>query len=405
MKELTIMPTAYSFSEKLSSLKPSAIREILKFTSGTDVIPFAAGNPAVEAFPVEEIAAITKNILTRNPATYLQYGISEGYTPLRDTMKQRLAQSGLVSEEDDLIIVSGAQQGIELSCKIFCDTGDQIITESPSFIGSLNAFRSYGIRLCGVPMDEDGIQIDLLEETLKVNDRVRLIYVIPNFQNPSGITMSLEKRKAVYQLACRYNKIIIEDNPYGDLRFAEEDIPSIKSMDTEGRVIYCGSFSKLLAPGMRVGYVLANKEIISKLTVAKQVSDVHSNLLAQITVHEFITQYDFEQHIQKLKSIYRKKCGLMTEGIRQHMPKEIHFTNPQGGLFILGTLPAGSDVAAFCKAAIAEKVAVVPGLAFLTDESQPCTTIRLNYSTPSDEQIIRGMEILGRVSYEFLGLK
>lgn len=394
----------YAFSKKIGGLKPSAIREILKFTSGTDIIPFSAGNPAVESFPVEAISAITKDILTRNPATYLQYGISEGYLPLRDYLKARLGTAGLGTSQDNLIIVSGAQQGIELSCKIFCDIGDVIVCESPSFIGSLNAFRSYGVKLAGIPMEEDGIDIAELEQALQTQTNVKLIYVIPNFQNPTGITMSWAKRQAVYELACRYDKVIIEDNPYGDLRFTGEDIPTIKSIDTEGRVIYCGSFSKLMAPGMRVGYVMANEEIISKLTVAKQVSDVHTNLLAQITIHEFLTKYDLDKHIRHLKAVYRHKYSLMREGLLRHMPKQIHFTQPEGGLFILGTLPAGSDIAAFCKAAIAEKVAVVPGMAFLTDESEPCSTIRLNFSTPSDEQIVRGTEILGRVSHTFLGL-
>lgn len=386
----------YPFSAKMAKLKPSAIREILKFTSGTDVIPFAAGNPSVEAFPVAEIRAITEDILSRPPATYLQYGISEGYAPLRDWLKNDLTAKGIKAENDELIIVSGAQQGIDLSAGIFCEPGDTIVSENPSFIGSLNAFRTHDVNLAGVPMQEDGVDLEKLEEAFRTQPNVRLYYTIPSFQNPTGITTTLQKRKAVYELARKYNVIILEDNPYGDLRFAGEDVPTLKSMDTDGRVIYCGSFSKLLAPGMRVGYVLANREIIAKLTVVKQTSDVHTNLMAQITVHEFVTKYDLKAHIAKIRGIYGRKYQIMKQGLAQG-PDWIHFTQPQGGLFVLGYLPERIDVTALCRACLEQKLAIVPGSAFAVDPGEPGHTVRLNYSTPSDQQLADGCEIFNRV--------
>ncbi|MBQ7132125.1 MAG: PLP-dependent aminotransferase family protein [Oscillospiraceae bacterium] len=390
----------YNFSAKVSGLQASAIREILKFTAFPDVISFAAGNPAPEAFPAKEIAKISAELVENEPILALQYSITEGYTPLRDTLKTMMSKKNCFSpDNDELIITSGAQQGIELSCKSFCNEGDTLIAEAPSFIGSLNAFRSYNVNLVGVEMEDDGIVIDKLEQTLKANPNTKIIYVIPNFQNPTGRTMSFEKRKAVYDLACKYDVMILEDNPYGDLRFEGEDIPSIKSLDTQGRVIYVGSFSKVLAPGLRVGYVSAPKEVIQKIVVCKQVADVHTNIWAQVVCDRFIKENDFDAHIRYLRGIYRKKYNLMRDCIEANFSKKITFSTPQGGLFVWGTLPSDCDMTGFCKKAVADyKVAVVPGNAFLIKESDPTTSFRLNYSTPTDEQIIKGCEMLGKLS-------
>ncbi|MDR3645001.1 MAG: PLP-dependent aminotransferase family protein, partial [Clostridia bacterium] len=269
----------YEFSARISSLQPSAIREILKAASDPNLISFAAGNPAPESFPVADIRRISAQILENNAAEALQYGISEGYTPLHDVLRTRMRDKFRCGGDgDDLIIVSGAQQGIELSCKVLCNEGDTVLCENPSFIGALNAFRSYNVNLRGVPVEADGISIPGLEQALNEEKRTKLLYLIPTFQNPTGITMSEEKRRCVYALAKKYGVMIIEDNPYADLRFSGSEVPLIKSFDTDGLVIYCGSFSKVLSAGMRVGFVIAPKPVISKLVVAKQVSDVHTNL-------------------------------------------------------------------------------------------------------------------------------
>lgn len=387
-----------AFSYRISGVQPSAIREILKSTADPGVISFAAGNPAPEAFPVDEIRRISDDIFREEPISALQYSITEGYPKLRQWLKKDMSDKGNFGEnEDELIITSGAQQAIETCAKIFCNEGETIICEKNSFIGSLNAFRSYNAKLVGVETDNDGMIPEKLEEALKENPRTAFIYVIPNFQNPTGITTSLERRKAILELAYKYNVLIVEDNPYGDLRFVGIDVPTIKSLDKKGHVIYAGSFSKVLSPGLRVGYMIATKMIISKATVALQTSTVHTNIWAQMVAYRFVTEVNFEEHLERLREIYKNKCSLMLNSLKFSMPRSISFTEPEGGLFIWGTLPLG-DMQAFCRAAAAEKVAVVPGNAFLVDERQPCLSFRMNYSTPTDDQIEKGVEILSKVA-------
>jgi 2-aminoadipate transaminase len=394
----------YKFSDKVTSLQASAIREILKFTSLPQVISFAAGNPAPEAFPSEAIAEISAKIMSENPIAALQYSITEGYMPLRETMKKRLAAACSFDPDiDDLIITSGAQQGNELSCKVLCNEGETLICESPSFTGSMTSFRSYNVNLMGVPMESDGMDMDNLEEILKSAHKPKLIYTIPNFQNPTGICMSMEKRRRIYELACKYDVIILEDNPYGEIRYEGVDIPNIKSLDTEGRVIYTGSFSKVIAPGLRVGFVSAPKEIIQKIVVCKQVSDVHTNIYAQMVCNEFVNNYNFESHLERIRAIYKNKYHLMIAELEKNLPASITFTHPEGGLFLWGTLPTGVDAAAFCKDAVEHNVAVVPGTAFMVDESTPTRSFRVNFSTPSDEAIIKGCKILGETAARFIG--
>ena len=387
-----------AFSYRIAGVQPSAIREILKFTADPEVISFAAGNPAPEAFPVDAIRKISDEIFAEEPINALQYSITEGYPKLRQWLKDDMqAKKNFDPDSEELIITSGAQQAIETCAKIFCNEGETIICEDPSFIGSLNAFRTYNAKLAGVPMDDDGMIPEKLEQALKENPRTAFIYVIPNFQNPTGKTTSLERRKAILQLAYKYNVLVLEDNPYGDLRFAGIDVPTIKSMDTRGHVIYAGSFSKVLSPGLRVGYMIASKMIVSKATVALQTSTVHTNIWAQMVAYRFVTQVNFEEHLERLREIYKNKCALMLNSLKFAMPRSINFTEPEGGLFIWGTLPLG-DMNAFCKAAVQSKVAVVPGNAFSVDESKPSWSFRLNYSTPTDEQIEQGVEILAKVA-------
>lgn len=392
----------YKFSNKVLGLKASAIREILKFTSVPGVISFAAGNPAPEAFPTEKIAEISADLLQNDPILAMQYSITEGYTPLRDFLKDWMKSRGCFDPSiDNLIITSGAQQANELACKVLLNEGDTLICESPSFIGSLNAFKSYNVNLVGVELESDGINLEKLEDTLKTEKNVKILYLIPNFQNPTGRTMSLAKRKAVYELACKYDFMILEDNPYGDLRFAGEHIPSIKSMDTEGRVIYSGTFSKILSPGFRTGYVSAPAEIIQKIVVCKQVSDVHSNIWAQVVSHRFLTSVDLDEHFAGLSNIYREKCDLMCSYIDNEFSKKISYSKPEGGLFIWCTLPEDCDMPAFCSKAVQEyKIAVVPGNAFCIHETDKTSSFRLNFSTPTNKQISDGMEILAKMTRE-----
>lgn len=392
----------FIFSNKISSLQPSAIREILKATSIPGIIPLAAGNPAPEAFPVDEVREITKQILENQPIDALQYGVSEGYQPLRDTISTWMKSKENIGKDfDNVIIMSGATQVMDLATKVLCNEGDTVICEEPSFIGSLNTFRSYGCRLVGVPVEADGMDVSLLEKALKENPNTKFIYTIPNFQNPSGATMSLEKRKRIYALAKEYGVVILEDNPYGDLRVAGESLPTIKSMDDEGIVIYAGSFSKILSPGMRVAYCIAHKDIIAKMTVGKQATDVHTPCLNQMIVYQWFKQYDVEAHIKKIQGIYRKKLELMCDCIDKELGDFVTYVRPQGGLFVWCKLPDDVNMLEFVQRAIDKKVAVVPGNAFLVDDTKQTQYIRLNFSTPTDDGIINGVRALGQVAKEY----
>ena len=393
----------YVFSDRVSSLKPSAIREIFKYAADPEVISLSAGNPSPEAFPAKEIAAISADILKKNPIAALQYSVTEGYTPLRNRLKTYLkSKYGIGTDDDSILITSGAQQIMDLSSKSLINEHDVVICEAPSFIGSLNTFRSYNCRLRGVPVESDGMNIEQLEQALKEEKNVKFIYTIPNFQNPSGVTMSLDKRKAVYELAKKYGVLIIEDNPYGDLRYVGDDIPAIKSFDTEGIVIYAGSFSKTIAPGLRVAIAVAPTPIFQKMVVCKQGQDVHTNIWSQMVVDEFMDRYDYEAHLDRLRRIYSKKASYMTQLLDEHLPPQVTYNKIEGGLFTVCTLPESVDMQAFCKELINRKVCVVPGNAFLTDEAQPCSNFRINFTTPTDSQLCKGIKIMGELAKEII---
>ena len=391
----------YQFSERIKTIKASAIREIFKLTADPAVISFAAGNPSPDAFPSEAVAAITADVLKNQPVEALQYNITEGYPLLRNYLKEILLPeiNSFDPERDDAIVVTGGQQGIDLTCKVLCNEGDTVLCENPSFVGALNAIKAYNTNLVGIDLDEDGINLEKLEHALKTEKNVKLLYIIPTFQNPSGITTSVEKRKAVYELCKKYGVLILEDNPYGALRFDGEDVPTIKSMDTEGIVIYSGSFSKVLSPGIRVGFLSMPKEISAKVVVAKQVNDVHTNILAQMIAYNFVTKYDFKEHLEKLRALYGRKCRFMLEQMDKYFDPRVTYTRPQGGLFLWATLPEEVDMMQFTRDAVAKKVAVVPGNAFLPhEESMVSHSFRLNFSMPSEEQIEAGIKILGEMT-------
>lgn len=387
----------YEFSDRVQNLKPSAIREIFKYSANPEYIPFSAGNPAPDAFPFEEIGKISAEILQDMPIAALQYSTTEGYAPLRSYLRDYMkAKHGVGSENDEILITSGAQQVMDLLTKALLNPGDIVLSESPSFIGSLNTFRSYQAQLMGIPIDEDGVNIEALEKLLSSEQNIKYFYTIPNFQNPSGITMSAEKRKKVYELCRDHNVIILEDNPYGDLRFRGEDIPPIKSLDTEGVVMYAGSFSKVVSPGIRVGYAIGPKEIIQRMVVCKQGEDVHTNIWAQIVCERFMSQYDYEAHLETLRDIYRRKAQVLEDAMQKYLaPKGITWSKFDGGLFAWCKLPEGVDMLDYTNRALEAKVCIVPGTAFMPDESEKTSCFRVNFSTPTDEQIIKGTEILG----------
>jgi len=384
----------------MSNVKASAIREILKATADPKMISFAGGNPAVEAFPVKEIEKISADILKNNPISVLQYGITEGDQGLIEAAISFFNRKETAFKDGDkMLITSGSQQIMEFAAKCLCNEGDVVICENPSFLGALNAFKSLGATLRGIDYHGDQLDVKALEEALRMEPKPKFMYLIPNFQNPTGLTMSLEVRKQVLALAKKYEVLILEDNPYGDLRFEGEDIPSIKSLDNDGLVIYAASLSKIIAPGMRVACCIGPQEIIGKFIVAKQASDVHSNLWAQRVMARYLSEYDMEEHISSIRQIYKDKCQLMLDEMKKEFHPDIQYTHPTGGMFIWVTLPTHIPMNDFVKEALKQNVAVVPGNAFLDDDTKECHSFRMNFSTPTNEKIIEGVKILGKLTY------
>lgn len=393
----------YTIADRIQGVQGSIIRESFKLAKDPNIITFGGGNPSPEAFPVADIARITADILAENPASVLQYGLSEGYTPLRETVQQHLQKTENISFEDnELFIVSGGQQGADLTTKVLVNEGDVILTEDPAFVGCLNTFRTYGTKLVGIPMESDGMNIEALEHALKTHKNIRLLYTIPSFQNPTGFTTSAEKRRQIYALACQYNIMILEDNPYGELRFSGTPIPTIKSMDTENRVIYIGSFSKVMAPAFRLGMIVFPSALSSRMTVAKQCTDVHSNVLFQHICYMYMTTCDYEGHIAYIRALYKKKANRMLDAMEQHFHPDIRFNRPDGGLFVMSFLPDGMDAHPFVKEGILQGVACVPGIAFAVDQSKPNNGFRMNYSMPSEEQIDRGIALIGKLTHQWM---
>lgn len=393
----------YKFSDRVLTLKPSAIREIFKYAADPSYVSLSAGNPAPEAFPAKQLAAISAKLMEEEPILALQYSTTEGYPPLLKHLKEYMKASRNIGTEDDgVLVTSGAQQIMDLFTKSILNEGETVICEAPSFIGSLNDFRSYKAKLVGIPMDTDGMNMEALEKALETEKNVKFIYTIPNFQNPSGITMSLEKRRRLYELAKAHDVMILEDNPYGDLYYEGEPLPSIKSFDTDGIVIYAGSFSKVISPGMRVGYAIGPKPVLAKMTVCKQGQDVHTNIWSQVLCYRFMTEYDFDAHLAGLRKIYTKKRALLLDLMEKHLAPYITWDPFNGGLFAWCHLPKGVDMQEFVQKALEKKVCVVPGTAFLTDENEPCDAFRINFSTPTDEQLTKGITLLGETIREMV---
>lgn len=386
----------FELSTRMGAVDSSAVAEILKSSVSPDVISLAGGNPDPALFPNDELADIAGEILRKMPIQSLQYGKTEGYPQLIEKIVERLSRvEGIDCSNDSIIITAGATQAIELTTKVLINEGDTVIAENPSFLGAFNAFRSYGANIVGIDMHDDGLDLDALEKAIQENENVKLLYVIPSFQNPMGTTMSLEKRKALYEIIRKYKLVTIEDNPYGDLTFDGERVPTLKSMDTEDLIVYCGSFSKIVAPGLRVGYALCNKELAENISAAKQLADVHSPLLPQIMVSNYMEKYDLDELIDKMRHTYAHKCRTMLDAINEYFPEGVTCTKPNGGLFIWCDLGHGIDTYALAKKASEHKVSFVPGNVFMVDSAKKTSTLRLNYSTMSDENIVEGIKRLG----------
>ena len=394
----------YTFSDNISSVRPSAIREILKMVAANpSIISLSTGSPSNEAVPVDAIHEISEKIFRDRALESLQYSVTEGYLPLREITKRRLHDVfGIDTESNDVIITTGGQQGLFMTPLVLVNPGDTVLVESPSFVSGIIAAKTVGANVVGIEMDEEGIRMDLLEQAVREQKNVKLLYLIPTFQNPRGSTMSLQRRKAVYAFCVKHGIMILEDNPYGELRFRGEDIPTIKSMDEEGIVVYNGSYSKVLSAGMRIGFICAPKPVIQKLIIAKQGGDCHTNIFFQMVCDEFFRHYDVPAHIEKIRGIYRDKCDFMLNCLDRSLDERITWTHPDGGLFLWCSLPKGCDSLDFANLAAKKGVAFVPGCSFMVNDSDPCPAFRLNYSTPSKENIEKGIQILAESVREYL---
>lgn len=384
----------YQFSDRLKNLKGNAIREIFKLLSTPGIISFAGGFPAKETLPVDEIREITDKVLSKNGAEILQYGGTEGYRPLIESAGEYVRRDGVTATPESTLIVSGGQQGIDLTFKAFINKGDRVLVENPTYLAALHILKTYEGEAIGVDSDDDGINIlDLAKKIVFYAPKI--LYLVPNFSNPSGKTLSKEKREAIYAICKKHGVIILEDNPYGEIRFSGERVPSIKSYDTDGIVIYQTSFSKVISPGLRTGVVVAAPEIIRKLTIGKQASDVHTSSLSQAIIDRYIREGRLDAHIDEIIPVYKAKKDAMYAAIQKYMPKGIRFTNPDGGLFIFAEFARKGINTDDIFKDVVEKTgcAYVPGSSFFAD-GKTFNTFRLNYSNATEEQIEKGIKSL-----------
>ena len=394
------------FAQRMQQMKSSAIRELLKVTEQPEMISFAGGLPAPEVFPVERVEIATHKVLTERGEQALQYGATEGYRPLRELLAQRMSHGNLKLTVDNVLIVSGSQQALDLLGKIMLDPGDRVLVEAPTYMGALQAWNSYGAAYITVVADEQGMQTDHLEEALQQNPKY--IYVLPNFQNPTGVTLTGQRRHALVQQAQRYGVPIVEDDPYGELRFEGEHLPSLLTLEGEqqegiyqGNAIYLGTFSKIMAPGMRLGWVIAPSQVINKLVQAKQGVDLHTASFTQMIAYELLKDGFLDEHVHLIRRVYQERRDAMLAAMEEYFPEEVKWTHPEGGMFLWVTLPEGSDATVLLKQAVERNVVFVPGASFYPNGGGQ-NTMRLNYSHDEPERIREGIGRLARVLHKSL---
>lgn len=391
-----------AFAKRMNYLKASEIRELLKLTESPEIISFAGGLPAPELFPVNEMKLITNRILEEEGEKALQYATTEGFVPLREKIAARMNLCyGTHLDFSDIIITSGSQQGLDLSAKLFLDENDIVLCESPTYLGAINSFRVCSPKFIEVPTDDEGMDIDSLEKILSEENKVKLIYVVPDFQNPTGRTWSVERRLRFIETAARFNVPVLEDNPYGELRFEGEAPPTLKALDTKGIVIFLGTFSKTLCPGLRIGWIAAERSILEKYVLVKQGADLHTSTLGQRKVSLFMEMYDYDSHIKKLSGVYRRRRDLMIETMEAKFPEGLKFTRPNGGLFTWVELPEGMNSRLILERCLANNVAFVPGGSFFPNAVKE-NTFRLNYSNMPESRIVEGIKRLAGVLREFV---
>jgi len=393
----------YRYAQRTQRMKESAIRELLKFSERKDIISFAGGMPAPEIFPIDEFREACDKALREHGADCLQYGSTDGYLPLREMIAHQSTRYGINVTAENILPTSGSQQALDLIGRIFINPGDRILVESPTYLGAIQAWNAYGAEFIPVPFDQDGMDTKKLEESLRAG--IKFIYVLPNFQNPTGVTLSYERRLHLIELAANYGVPIIEDDPYGQLRYEGEHLPAVVVLDSQtrsqetcysGNVIYLSTFSKTLAPGIRLAWVIAPTEVIQKLILAKQGADLHTSTFNQISTYEVAKGGFLIEHVKLIRKVYRERRDVMLDTLEEHMPSCIKWTHPKGGLFLWATLPTNLDAKVIFNEALEKNVAFVPGAAFFA-EGGGHNTMRLNFSNAKPEMINKGIGILAKV--------
>lgn len=392
---LVTPPVSLPLAQRMSRMKTSAVREILKVAERPDILSFAGGLPAPELFPVEAIAQAHAEVFAKEGPAAMQYSTTEGYGPLREWIRQYNAERGLHTSVEQLLITAGSQQGIDLVAKVMLDPGDVVVVENPSYLAALQNFDGYQARIEYVGSDDQGMRVDELE-ALATRCKPKLIYIVPNFHNPKGTTLSLERRHALVRFAQRHRVLILEDNPYGELRFRGEALPSLASLDDMGVVVQLGTFSKTLAPGLRIGWAVGSRELTRSLTIVKQSTDLHTATLAQRATAKLLSWFDYNSHLTQLRATYGQRCQAMIDALETHMPEGMRWTNPDGGMFLWAELPRGLRGEDILPRAIEQKVAFVPGSPFFAANPK-AECIRLNFSNRPPELIDEGMRRLASV--------
>ncbi|MEM4723858.1 MAG: PLP-dependent aminotransferase family protein [Candidatus Hadarchaeum sp.] len=383
-----------ALAKRTERMTSSIIRETLKLMSTPGLISLGGGMPAPELFPIREFQEACRYILEHEGPQALQYSVTEGYPPLKQYLVAKMQKYGVPAEEENILIVNGSQQALDLIGKVFLNPGDTVLTDRPTYLGAIQAWSSYEARFVTVPLDDDGTRVDLIEDILK-RERVKFIYSLPNFHNPAGVTLSLERRHKLVELAARYGVFIVEDDPYGELRFEGEDITPIIVLHKEN-TIYLSTFSKTLAPGIRLGWIVAPARVLGRLVQAKQAADLHTSIFVQMIANDICQRGFLRQHVKNIRNMYRERCKVMLSAMERYFPPGVRWTRPQGGLFLWVILPEGTDSMELLKAALEEKVAFVPGSAFYPDGVSGKNTLRLTFSTATPEMIEEGIKRLGK---------
>jgi len=383
------------FARRMRCMQPSSIRETLKVTEQPDVISFAGGLPAAELFPVQDVRAAADAVFAEIGARALQYGVTDGVRSLRERIATEMGERGVACTADDVLVTTGSQQSLDLIGKVFLNPDDVIITENPTYLAAIQSFQCFEARFVPAPTDDDGIDPDAVDR-LASRVKARFVYVIPNFQNPTGRTLSAERRRALYEVAVKRNLTIVEDDPYGKLRYRGEAIAPIKSFDKEGRVVYLSTFSKTVAPGFRTGWAVAPADIRTRLVIAKQAADLHTSSLDQLILERYLRDFDNARHVERVRAAYGERYACMDAALTELMPEGYTWTRPDGGMFLWVTGPKGLDTTVLFRAALERKVAFIPGRDFFPDGAgSEC--MRLNFSNASMQLIKEGVSRLAEL--------